>query len=148
MTARDDRARVEQPAPAECTAQTAPESTIDVLPGVKATQRQPLRERHEVHVELEVTGAPVIDDKQALCTKQPIVPSIAKLSYQRDGDKWTVAATVYGLPPRGGLLNGWAVFRSWYRFEEWPEWLRVLADQQHPARPGGWPGDDPEGSYL
>jgi hypothetical protein len=121
---------------------------FDVVSGVKATPRGPRRERHEVHVELEVTGAPVIDDKGALCTKRPIVPSIAKLTYERHGDRWTVAATVYGLPVGGGLLNGWAVFRSWRRFEEWPEWLRTLADQQHPSRPGGWPGDDPEGSYL
>lgn len=106
------------------------------------------RERHEVHVEFKVTGAPIINDKQALCTKYPITPSIAKLTYERRGDRWIVAATVYGLPVGGGLLNGWAIFRSWHRFDEWPEWLRELADQQHPARPGGWPGDDPEGSYL
>ena len=33
-------------------------------------------------------------------------------------------------------------------FEAWPEALALIADQLHPDRPGGWPGSDPEGSYL
>lgn len=33
-------------------------------------------------------------------------------------------------------------------YEAWPEPLALIADQLHPDRPGGWPGTDPEGSYL
>ena len=32
--------------------------------------------------------------------------------------------------------------------EAWPAALALIADQLHPDRPGGWPGSDPEGSYL
>jgi hypothetical protein len=106
-------------------------------------------EQHEVCVDLDVSDVPVIDDRKALRTKYPIRPHLVRLTYTRGSGEWTARARVYGSPVKAPtLLNGWADYSSRCRFHEWPDWLREVADQQHPARPGGWPGDDPEGSYL
>lgn len=112
------------------------------------TKRGDLR---KVTVEAEVTGATVIDSKRDLSTKHPITPNFVRLTYARYGDApWGVCATVYGRQsgPLASLMNGWAEYANGLGVEHWPDWLRCLADQEHPDRPGGWPGDDPEGSYL
>lgn len=108
-------------------------------------------DRREVVIEADVSGAPVIDNKRDLETKHPITPDKVRLTYTRYGGRpWHVRATVYGKQsgPFASLMKGWAVYATNGGVDHWPDWLRALADQQHPRRPGGWPGDDPEGSYL
>ena len=101
-------------------------------------------ERHEVSARVEVVGAPVLHSRLG----GDMTPSSAHLTYTKVGaGRWLVRARVYGRPVRGaGLLNTWEDFRG--DPDGWPVWLCGVADQRHPERPGGWPGTDPEGSYL
>lgn len=112
------------------------------------------RTTRHVRLEAKVEGVPEIRKGEGLVTRYPIAPNLARVTYvQVDGGPWRITATVYGRQTAGfSLMNGWAeyVYRSdsGTGAESWPDWLRALADQEHPDRPGGWPGDDPEGSYL
>lgn len=104
------------------------------------------RETHEVQLTVDVTGAPSLG-YQGKRDHLELIPDVARITYLCHGERWVTYAVVYGLPTSGSkLLKGWANLVG--DPADWPDWLRELADQQHPARPGGWPGDDPSGSYL
>jgi hypothetical protein len=81
--------------------------------------------------------------------------SDATLAYEHhqgeagEPDYWTVGALVFGTTPDGYSRRVRLPSADRDGIEhDWPAWLREWADRLHPARPGGWPGDDPEGSYL
>lgn len=124
------------------------------LDGLGAETYSPVKreESNERHVRLEVgvSGVPVIQGGPELRTKGwPILPHKALIHYASYNDRpWRIRVTVYGsAADRQRLINGFAEYDS-HGLEGWPDWLRSLVDQQHPDRPGGWPGDDPFGSYL
>lgn len=86
---------------------------------------------HRVEVEIEVSGMPVYSGPD-LCTKRPITPEIAKITYRRAAcsGPWSSHATVYGDQQR--LTRGWANFHSHAR-NRWPEWLTALVHQHEPT---------------
>ena len=104
-------------------------------------------ETHEVRVEVDARGMPSIVARPSM---REIRPETVQLAFSSYGAGWSVRATVLGLTADG--RQDWANFGFDRAHDDhphdWPEWLAAAADEQHPARPGGWPGDDPEGSYL
>lgn len=108
-------------------------------------------ETHEVFINADVTGAPVLVDDRP--PHRAVEPSAVHLTYTRREEVWSLHARVYGLPTSGSrLMNDWINLHYLPARGDVPEvlpvWLRSIADELHPARPGGWPGTDPEGSYL
>lgn len=85
---------------------------------------------HEIRIEFEVSGMPVYAGPD-LCTKRPITPEIAKITYRRAAcsGPWASYATVYGDQQRIG--RGWANFYAHAR-DRWPDWLVALVDEHAP----------------
>jgi hypothetical protein len=103
-------------------------------------------EERLVRVTLEVTGAARLAGQQA-----DFVPDAAILSYQLHGRAWMADAQVYGSTSDGSREDAYFAHDPGDGddvTDVWPGWLQLLAEQCHPGRPGGWPGSDPEGSYL
>lgn len=107
------------------------------------------RELRRLYRDIDLLDVPQLPDWESV----PFRPDASTITYELRDGTWYVKATVFGPLVAGtpGHRRTWADFQhdpSNGPPEHWPPWLQQTADQLHPARPGGWPGDDPEGSYL
>lgn len=88
-------------------------------------------ETHRVRVDMDVSGFPAVQGGKG--GKRWITPSALYFLYTRVEGHWWVEAQVYGRWSPEVLLNDWVTFHA-RRIDEWPDWLRELAEQQHPQR--------------
>ncbi|MCU1614521.1 MAG: hypothetical protein JWO98_2061 [Frankiales bacterium] len=109
------------------------------------------RVHREERVDLVVTGAPEMQFRPpGGGARLSAVPTSARVNYRfvqgygGEPDRWETTADVW-CP---GGYRQLVVDGDDHNVEHWPAWLVHHAEANHPDRPGGWPGDDPEGSYL